>query len=129
MPSQSAISLLYKGEALMSNHIPSIIEDYLNYCKTQKRLDPKTIKAYRIDLTQFSDFSESLNINALSSSDIECFIGYLNENYKAKTVKRKLASLKTFSNASFILVIFSSSSPASACANEKILSDVCLTPQ
>ena len=96
MPSQSAISLLYKGEALMSNHIPSIIEDYLNYCKTQKRLDPKTIKAYRIDLTQFSDFFESLNINALSSSDIECFIGYLNENYKAKTVKRKLASLKTF---------------------------------
>ena len=64
----------------MSNHIPSIIEDYLNYCKTQKRLDSKTIKAYRIDLTQFSEFFEDLNINVLSSSDIECFIGYLNEN-------------------------------------------------
>lgn len=80
----------------MSNHLLSITENYLNYCKTQKRLDSKTIKAYRIDLTQFSEFFEDFNINVLSSSDIECFIGYLNENYKAKTVKRKLASLKTF---------------------------------
>ena len=28
----------------------SIIEKYLEYCKFQKRLDDKTIKAYRIDL-------------------------------------------------------------------------------
>ena len=31
------------------------IESYLDYCAKQKRLDEKTIKAYRIDLTQFSE--------------------------------------------------------------------------
>ncbi len=29
------------------------INHYLEYCQYQKRLDKKTLKAYRIDLTQF----------------------------------------------------------------------------
>mgnify|MGYP004491326799 FL=1 len=78
----------------MNNTATSIIEEYLNYCKTQKRLDHKTIKAYRIDLTQFSNFFKDSNIQSFSISDIESFIGYLNENFKPKTAKRKLASLK-----------------------------------
>lgn len=78
----------------MNNTATSIIEEYLNYCKTQKRLDHKTIKAYRIDLTQFSNFFKDSNIQSISVSDIESFIGYLNENFKPKTAKRKLASLK-----------------------------------
>lgn len=78
----------------MNNTATSIIEEYLNYCKTQKRLDHKTIKAYRIDLTQFSNFFKDSNIQSFSVSDIESFIGYLNENFKPKTAKRKLASLK-----------------------------------
>lgn len=45
----------------MNNTATSIIEEYLNYCKTQKRLDHKTIKAYRIDLTQFSNFFKDSN--------------------------------------------------------------------
>lgn len=78
----------------MNNTATSIIEKYLNYCKTQKRLDHKTIKAYRIDLTQFSNFFKDSNIQSISVPDIESFIGYLNENFKPKTAKRKLASLK-----------------------------------
>lgn len=31
------------------------IENYLEYCRIQKRLDSKTLKAYRIDLRQFSE--------------------------------------------------------------------------
>lgn len=30
--------------------LPTLIENYLEYCKYQKRLDSKTLKAYRIDL-------------------------------------------------------------------------------
>ena len=30
------------------------ITNYLTFCKTQKCLDEKTIRAYKIDLTQFS---------------------------------------------------------------------------
>ena len=32
---------------------------YLEYCKKQKNLNDKTIKAYRIDLQQFIDFLET----------------------------------------------------------------------
>ena len=31
------------------------INNYLKYCITQKRLDEKTIKAYRLDFTPFSN--------------------------------------------------------------------------
>lgn len=80
----------------MTNTITSIIEEYITYCETQKRLDEKTLKAYRIDLTQFSIFFKNKNLLTLSISDIENLIGYLNQEYKPKTSKRKLASLKAF---------------------------------
>lgn len=79
----------------MNTLIP-ITEKYLEYCKSQKRLDYKTIKAYRIDLKQFTSFYNNTDIHTLSAADIENFIGYLHQNFKPKTVKRKLASLKAF---------------------------------
>lgn len=79
----------------MNTLIP-ITEKYLEYCKAQKRLDEKTIKAYRIDLKQFMTFFNNTDIHTLSIADIENFIGYLHQNFKPKTVKRKLASLKAF---------------------------------
>lgn len=72
----------------------SIIENYLIYCKTQKRLDEKTLKAYRIDLTQFSVFFKNPNVFTITITDIESYIGYLNQIFKPKTAKRKIASLK-----------------------------------
>lgn len=74
----------------------TIIENYLIYCKTQKRLDKKTLKAYRIDLTQFSAFLKKTDIFTVTISDIESYIGQLNQNFKPKTAKRKIASLKAF---------------------------------
>ena len=35
------------------NTLQTHIDHYLTYCRYQKRLDEKTLKAYRIDLTQF----------------------------------------------------------------------------
>lgn len=37
------------------NNLQNHIENYLEYYSTQKRLDGKTLKAYRIDLRQFSE--------------------------------------------------------------------------
>lgn len=37
------------------NHLQNHIDNYLVHCQTQKRLDAKTLKAYRIDLRQFSE--------------------------------------------------------------------------
>jgi integrase/recombinase XerD len=64
------------------------------YCKYQKGLNNKTIKAYSIDLHQFSTFSnEKIEKEALIS-----FIEHLHKSYKPKTVKRKIATLKVFIN-------------------------------
>lgn len=78
----------------MNKTLNSIIEEYLGYGKNQKRLDDKTLKAYRIDLTQFCDFCQNSNIDSISIFDIESYIGHLNQTYKPKTCKRKVASLK-----------------------------------
>ena len=37
------------------NELQTHITNYLNYCRAQKRLDEKTLKAYRIDLRQFTE--------------------------------------------------------------------------
>ena len=37
-------------------NIKKNFNNYLNHCITQKRLDEKTIKAYRIDLLHFALF-------------------------------------------------------------------------
>ena len=72
------------------------INNYLDYCKSQKRLDEKTLKAYRIDLNQFSDKIIISSISEINISTLEYHISFLNDIYKPKTVKRKLASIKAF---------------------------------
>ena len=78
------------------NTLFAITENYLEYCKTQKRLDDKTLKAYRTDLSQFMLFFNTSNIHTISVTDIENYIGYLHQNFQPKTAKRKLASIKSF---------------------------------
>lgn len=36
--------------------LKKLVESYLEYCQYQKNLNLKTIKAYSIDLKQFTDF-------------------------------------------------------------------------
>ena len=69
---------------------------YVAYCHEQKRLDLKTIRAYSIDLKQLSDYFSETALNELTCDDIETYICFLNKQYKAKTVKRKIASVKAF---------------------------------
>lgn len=77
----------------MSNLIISI-NDYLDYCRSQKRLDEKTLKAYRIDLTQFYEKFPDTEIKDITPAILENYIAELHQKYKPKTVKRKIASLK-----------------------------------
>lgn len=51
-------------------------ENYLLYCKEQKRLDLKTIKAYKIDLNQFTNQIELTNISENSHRDYPHKINY-----------------------------------------------------
>ena len=75
------------------NNLQTQIKNYLEYCKCQKRLDEKTLKAYRIDLEQFRTKITAENIMEITSDMLEDFIAGLHQSYKPKTVKRKIASV------------------------------------
>lgn len=66
----------------------TIISNYLNYCKTHKRLSTHTLRAYKNDLMQFYN------------SNNECVVSYIegltHSNLKTSTLRRKIASLKVF---------------------------------
>ncbi|MDE5820501.1 MAG: tyrosine-type recombinase/integrase [Lachnospiraceae bacterium] len=71
------------------------MREYLEYCQYRKRLDAKTLKAYRIDLKQYEDFCAGA-FDCFSKNVVDNFITCLHKRYKPKTVKRKIASLKAF---------------------------------
>lgn len=70
------------------------IQLFLDYCKSRKFLNDKTIKAYRIDLKQFAECTD----NVFSKETICHYINTLHEQFKPKTVKRKIASVKAFTH-------------------------------
>lgn len=74
----------------LRNHIRT----YLNYCTEQKTLSPKTTKAYMTDLQQFSEFSH----NEFTIECIREYISHIHKEFKPKTAKRKIASLKAFTH-------------------------------
>lgn len=77
------------------NTLNNYIVEYLEYCECRKHLNKKTIKAYQIDLKQYRDFSSN-SPEILSKNTVDLFITKLHRQYKPKTIKRKIASLKAF---------------------------------
>lgn len=101
------------------NDIQEHIKNYLTYCRYQKRLDEKTLKAYQIDLRQFISWLQNheqpeqkkapcpavrepagdtlsymLEVTAITPAVLEDYLAHLHQTYKPKSVKRKIASLK-----------------------------------
>lgn len=72
------------------------LAQYFEYCQYQKKLDGKTLKAYKIDLRQFFEYIEQTNVNLINRSTIESYIQHLSVTYKTTSIKRKYASLKTY---------------------------------
>lgn len=69
------------------------MKQYLEYCYYRKELTKNTIKAYKIDLTQYLSYVKE---DSMLKSKIEEYITELHKKYKQKTVKRKIASVKAF---------------------------------
>ena len=74
----------------------ALVSEYLYYCKNNKRLNSHTMKAYMTDLKQFFNHFSNTDIDNISSQKIENYISILHGNFKPRTVKRKVASLKAF---------------------------------
>lgn len=71
------------------------LERYLDYCRYQKNLSSKTLKAYRIDISQFLQLINAMD-GYLSKNNLSNYAVHLHKTYKPKTTKRKLASIKAF---------------------------------
>lgn len=80
------------------------IEQYLLKCKSQKNLDNKTIKAYKIDLMQFETFSRN-KYDYMSKECIESFLSELqSKQYAVKTLKRKVAFFSYLNDEEIVLL-------------------------
>ncbi|MGB3222877.1 MAG: tyrosine-type recombinase/integrase [Desulforhopalus sp.] len=75
------------------------IETFFRHCQFERGLSKCTISAYRLDLKQFSDLlqKESLQpVNEIDKSTIRLYMEWLARKYKPRSIKRKLATLKSF---------------------------------
>lgn len=70
-------------------------EEFLDYCQYQRNLSEKTLKAYRIDLQQFTQFMLQTDGN-MNKSNLSQYLTALHKRYKPKSAKRKIASTKVF---------------------------------
>ena len=69
------------------------IGQYLEMCEYERNLSTDTIKAYRIDLHQFSEFTK---YEWADRDLLNQYIKHLNQNFAPRSVKRKLASVRAF---------------------------------
>lgn len=77
------------------NVLKNLIEEYLEHCELRKELNSKTIKAYRIDLRQFSEYVQNYN-DYTDKNTLNDYISNIHQQYQPKTTKRKIASVKAF---------------------------------
>ena len=73
--------------------INEAIKTYLEVCEHEKELSPHTVKAYRIDLAQFSRFTNGVWPEKDTLSE---YVKHLNTHFAPRSVKRKLASVCAF---------------------------------
>lgn len=79
--------------------IKKAIENFKFHCKYEKNLNEKTLRAYDTDINQFLEIFFSYKITEVTKYDLKEYVGKLYSNeYKIKTIKRKIAVLKAFFN-------------------------------
>lgn len=79
----------------MIENLETLIANYLRNCEEIKKLDSKTLKAYRIDLAQFSTFMLKHPVFT-DKTVLHEYIPLLHQRFQPKTVKRKIATIKAF---------------------------------
>ena len=73
-------------------------EEFLRYCRFERKLDEKTIKAYSFDIRQFANgLGMYAQLGEVSRNYLKQWVESLS-TYKYKTIKRKIASVNAFMN-------------------------------
>src|SRR5215510_9136193 len=78
--------------------IQEAVTQFLFHCQYEKNLSPKTLKAYSIDLRQFTEHLathlEIATLPAVAKTALRAYIKSLFGPLKEKSIKRKVATLK-----------------------------------
>jgi len=102
--------------------IKDLINSYLSYIQNIKRYSLQTVKAYRTDLTQFSEYFKTTNKNdtgQLTERSIKMFLMHLSETgIDKRSISRKLASVRGMLKFAFQNKIIGSN-PAAYIINPK----------
>ena len=77
------------------------IDLFLKYCEKERRLSPNTVRAYRTDLEQLVRWQRLQpnlfpSLEEMKKPDIQAYLTELNEHFGPRTVKRKIAALRSF---------------------------------
>lgn len=82
--------------------IQEVSKEFITHCQFEKNLSSKTIKAYRGDIEQFSNFLIEFKtpLDNICNIDKTLLRNYLQSisTFKPKTIKRKIATLKAMFN-------------------------------
>lgn len=78
------------------------VDTFISHCAYEKKLSEKSLKAYRIDLKQFTKFlnetRQEFTMNGIDKAIVREYIKNVSEGKKPSTIKRKVATLKAFFN-------------------------------
>ena len=77
------------------NTLENQITNYLSFCQINKNLDTKTLKAYRIDLAQFTSIIPIAEL-PVTKEVLMIYLTEIHKLYQPRTIKRKIASVKAF---------------------------------
>lgn len=72
--------------------------EFLHVCEFTRRLDSKTLRAYKTDLSQFQAYLQATDLSLLERDTIAGYLESLHFKYAPASVKRKIATLKAFYN-------------------------------
>lgn len=84
------------------NELEQHTQKFIKYCNN-RRLSADTVKAYGLDLKGFAEFLSLLDPPIEASSEVtkqtlQEYVIYLNESFAVKTVRRRVAALRSFFN-------------------------------
>jgi len=80
-------------------NLQEAITAFFRHCRLERGLSKLTINAYQLDLKQFTEVFEKNSSPPIAEIDklkIREYLECLGEKYKPRSIKRKLATLKTF---------------------------------
>ncbi|WP_139311619.1 tyrosine-type recombinase/integrase, partial [Desulfovibrio sp. DV] len=80
-------------------YLSSAIETFLLHCRLERGLSELTLTAYRLDLNQFLEKQQGkaqIHIANIDKNVIREHLVWLDDKYKPRSIKRKLATLKSF---------------------------------